>query len=119
MWTFGTDVTKLHYRRHPTGDISRSGNNYLIVARIWVTLDNVGWTSLYLAAAYGQFEFARLLLEHKAAIDAPPNNPRSEHVKVGLVQPLLEHGRMGTCTTNMAELASSLRVNQHAKKEVK
>jgi ankyrin repeat protein len=77
--------------------------------------DNVGWTPLYLAAACGQLLFARLLREHKAATDAAPNNARSELVDVRHVRLSLGHSRMGTCATNMAEPARSLRVNQHAK----
>jgi hypothetical protein len=113
MWTFGTDGTKLHYRRHPTGDISRSGNNYLIVARMWVTRDNVGWASLYLAAAYGQFACSSG--QRSSIPDTRKVQQRSINGMPGLVQSLLEHGRMGTCTTNMAEPARSSRVNQHAK----
>jgi hypothetical protein len=78
-----------------------------------VTRDNVGWTSLYLAAAYGQSACSS---GQRTSI---PDTRKVQQISIngmpGLVQSLLEHDRMGTCTTNMAEPARSLRVNQHAK----
>jgi ankyrin repeat protein len=76
---FGTDGTRLHCTQHRTGDLE-IGKQLLDRGADVDAQDNVGWTPLYLAAACGQLLL--LLLEHKAATDAAPNNARSELVDV-------------------------------------
>jgi len=57
---------------YQTTDIQRLGSGYLIAVQININAcSNTGWTPLYLAAANGQHEIARMLLEHGAAIDIP------------------------------------------------
>ena len=105
----GWDQTPLHATSY--GGYLEIGKQLLDRGADVDARDNVGWTPLYLAAVCGQLLFARLLLEHKAATDAVPNNARSELVDVRHVRLSLEHSRLGTCATNMAEPARSLRVN--------
>jgi ankyrin repeat protein len=60
--------------------------------------DKEGWTPLHSAAFRGKVEFARILLDHRAAVNATNNYDRSPlHLasisgQVGVIRLLLKHG---------------------------